>query len=104
MAQEDFHNMDATKNNDEGILDLEVELVVALDEIENLRNINEKQERDYLEAKNQLAKQVRENLLKNDVEISALQEKLKRSSYLNQKFEKSSTDLNNLHVAILLVY
>ena len=84
------------ENNDEGIVDLEAELVAALDEIENLRNINEKQDRDHLEARNQLAKQVRENMLKKDVEISSLQEKLKRTSYLNQKFEKSSTDLNNL--------
>ena len=55
-----------------------------------------KNKRDHLEARNQLAKQVRENLLKKDAEISSLQEKLKRTSYLNQKFEKSSTDLNNL--------
>ena len=88
--------MDATKNNNEGIVDLEAELVAVLDEIENLRNINEKQERDHLEARNQLAKQVRANLVKKDAEISALQEKLKRISYLNQKFEKISTDLNNL--------
>ena len=55
-----------------------------------------KNKSDHLEAKNQLAKQARENLLKKDAEISSLQEKLKRTSYLNQKFEKSSTDLNNL--------
>ena len=57
-----------------------------------MRNINEKQEKDHLEARNQL----RAHFLKKDAEIKSLQEELKRTSPLNKKFDKSSLDLNNL--------
>ena len=46
------------------ILDILTELLAALDEIENLRNINEKLEKDHLEARNQLVRKIRANLRK----------------------------------------
>ena len=71
LAKEDSHN---NKENEEGVVDLEAELLAALEEIENLRNINDKQEKDHLEARNQLARKIRANALKMDAEISSLQD------------------------------
>ena len=83
-------------NEETAVVDLEVELVAALEEIENLRDINKKQTREYVTAKRQLAKDLKEYLIKKENEINDLQEQLKKSNILTRKFEKNSVDLNNL--------
>ena len=41
-----------------------MELLVALDEIKNLRKINDKLEKDHLEDRHELARQIRDDTLK----------------------------------------
>ena len=70
FAKEDTHVNDEKEG---GAVDLEMELSAALDEIENLRRINDKLEKDHLEDRHELARQIRADTLKKDVEINSLQ-------------------------------
>ena len=95
LEMENQHHHEES-NEKTTVVDLEAELVAALEEIENLRDINKKQTREYVTAKRQLATDLKEDLIKKENEINDLQEQLKKSDMLTRKFEKSSVDLNNL--------
>ena len=70
-------------------MNLEAELIVALEEIENLTNLNEKQEQNHETTKNQLAKRLSMVLQRKEEEINSLKEKLRKPNLLSQKFQKS---------------
>ena len=83
------------QEKEEGTVDLESELIAALEEIENLKSLNEKQEQNHQIARNQLAKRLSLALERKEEEVNSLKEKLNNSS-LSQKFQQSSLELNNL--------
>ena len=65
LAMENQHHHEEP-NEETTVVDLEAELVAALEEIENLRDINKKQTREYVIAKRQLAKDLKEDLMKKE--------------------------------------
>ena len=75
---------------------LEVELVAALEEIENLKELYNKQEHRHQIEKNLLGKKLTTTLQKKEEEIKSLKDNIQKSSVLSQKFQKSSSDLNNI--------
>ena len=95
LAMENQHHHEES-NEETTVVDLEAELVAALEEIENLRDINKKKTREYVTTKRQLAKDLKEDLMKKENEINVQQEQMKKSDMLNRKFEKCSVDVNNL--------
>ena len=64
LAQE---NNEYQPELEEGVVDLEAELVATLEEIENLKNLNEKQEQQHQFAKNILVKILNESIQKREV-------------------------------------
>ena len=69
LAQENNENQPKPK---EGIADLEAELIAALEEIENLKNLNEKREQHHQLAKNLLVKRLIKATQKKEAQIKSL--------------------------------
>jgi len=81
LTIEEPHQHKKELNEDEAssVVDLEAELSVAIEEIENLRDINEIKKKEHFTAKNQLTKRMKEDTLKREVKIAELQKQLKKT-------------------------
>ena len=44
------------------VVDLEAELIVAFDDIEHLKDVNKKQTKEYMTTRNQLAREMKEDV------------------------------------------
>ena len=67
-----------------------------IEEIENLKDIHAKTTREYITKRNQVAKGRKEGLSKKEAKIVELQEQLKKTNLLNQRFEKSSKNVHEI--------
>ena len=93
MAFESNDNQE--EGDEEAVVNLEAELVAALEEVDILRKTIRKQKKEIDLAKER-EREVIKKALQDEAEIKVLQEQIRKASLINLNFENSTADLDKL--------